>query len=125
MRRSWLSMAVLAALAAIPLAALAQQSAAVQLSDKEAQGRKLFNQSCMVCHTKPQITSGMYGPVLSKETANGDPEVLRGLISDGSPRMPGFKYHFTPAQIDALVAYVKTLPKPATAAGGSSKGDVD
>jgi mono/diheme cytochrome c family protein len=30
--------------------------------------------------------------------------------------MPGFKYHFRPEQIDAIVAYVKTLPVPAPAA---------
>jgi mono/diheme cytochrome c family protein len=26
--------------------------------------------------------------------------------------MPGFKYHFEPAQIDAIVAYLKTIPTP-------------
>jgi mono/diheme cytochrome c family protein len=29
--------------------------------------------------------------------------------------MPGFKYHFRPEQIDAIVAYIKTLPVPAPA----------
>jgi mono/diheme cytochrome c family protein len=44
---------------------------------------------------------------------NGNDEALRKQIAEGSPRMPGFKYHFKPAEIDALVAYLKTLPPPA------------
>ena len=43
----------------------------------------------------------------------------RKQIAEGSPNMPGFKYHFTPAQIDAIVAYLKTVdapPAPAAAA---------
>jgi len=41
---------------------------------------------------------------------------MREFISNGTPNMPGFKYHFRPDQIDAIVAYVKTLPAPATSA---------
>lgn len=122
--RGWLRSAVLAIVLAAPAAAPAQQPAP-PLNDTEKQGQRLFNQSCMVCHTKPQITSGMYGPALSKEAGSGDTQVVRQVISDGTPRMPGFKYHFTPAQIDALVAYLKTMPKPAASSGGSTKGDVD
>jgi mono/diheme cytochrome c family protein len=121
--RGWLRLAVLAILMATPAAGLAQQAPPLNASQK--QGQRLFNQSCMVCHTKPQITSGMYGPVLSKETGGGDAQVLRTVISDGTPRMPGFKYHFTAAQIDAIVAYLKTLPKPVAAASGSDKGGMD
>ncbi len=125
MRCRWLQAAVLAVLVAAPVATVAQQAAAPSLNDTEKQGQRLFNQSCMVCHTKPQITSGMYGPALSKEAAGGDAQVMRQVISDGTPRMPGFKYNFTPAQIDAIVAYLKTVPKPVASSGGSTKGDVD
>ena len=124
MRCKWLRSAVLAVLIAVPLSAVAQ-SVAPRLTPKEAQGRKLFNQSCMVCHAKPLITGGMYGPVLSKDTAGGDAGVLHGLIADGSPRMPGFKYQFTGPQIDAIVAYLKTVPKPVATASGSDKGGMD
>jgi mono/diheme cytochrome c family protein len=30
--------------------------------------------------------------------------------------MPGFKYHFEPDQIDAIVAYLKALPGPVRSA---------
>jgi mono/diheme cytochrome c family protein len=38
--------------------------------------------------------------------------VMREVISNGTPRMPGFKYHFEPTQIEAIVAYLKTIPAP-------------
>ena len=38
------------------------------------------------------------------------------VISNGTPRMPGFKYHFEPTQIEAIVAFRKTIPTPPTPA---------
>jgi mono/diheme cytochrome c family protein len=87
------------------------------LDDKELLGMRLFNQSCRVCHTKPQMTSPLYGPELSRDSAGGQDTVMREVIGNGTPRMPGFKYHFEPAQIEAIVAYLRTIPPPpATAA---------
>jgi len=37
---------------------------------------------------------------------------MREFISSGTPNMPGFKYHFRPEQIDAIVAYPKTCRCP-------------
>jgi mono/diheme cytochrome c family protein len=37
---------------------------------------------------------------------------MRQVIMDGTPRMPGFKLQFEPAQIDAVIAYLKTVPAP-------------
>jgi mono/diheme cytochrome c family protein len=82
------------------------------LNDTQKLGQRLFYQSCVVCHTKPQITSGQYGPVLSKETLNGQEDVMREFIGAGTARMPGFKYQFEPTQINAIVAYLKTVPAP-------------
>ncbi len=102
---------VAAWMAALSQGALAQDNAAT-LDDSQKQGQRLFYQSCVVCHTKPQITSGQYAPVLSKETLAGSDDAIRSFISDGTPRMPGFKYQFAPAQINAIVAYLKTVPAP-------------
>jgi len=83
------------------------------LTPQQLLGRNLFNQSCMVCHVKLQITSpAKYGPDLSKNALGGQEAVMRDVISNGTPNMPGFKYHFEPEQIDAIVSYVKTLPAP-------------
>jgi mono/diheme cytochrome c family protein len=85
-------------------------ASAQQLSDQQLLGMRLFNQSCRVCHTKPQLTSPLYGPALSQKSLNGQADVMREVIGNGTPRMPGFKHHFQPAQIDSIVSYVKTIP---------------
>ena len=93
------------ALALAPLGASAQE--------QQLLGMRLYNQSCRVCHTKPQLTSQQYAPPLSRVSLNGNDDALRKQIADGSPKMPGFKYHFKPAEIEAIVAYIKTVPPPA------------
>ena len=80
---------------------------------------RLFNQSCRVCHTKPQMVSPLYGPELSQNSLGGQESVMREVISNGTPRMPGFKYHFEPTQIEAIVAFLKTIPTPPTPAPAS------
>jgi mono/diheme cytochrome c family protein len=83
------------------------------LNETQTTGRTLFAQSCVVCHVKVQLgTGGHYGPALSRMSLGGQEAVMRELISNGTPNMPGFKYHFKPDQIDAIVAYLKTLPMP-------------
>jgi mono/diheme cytochrome c family protein len=82
------------------------------LNDTQKLGQRLFYQSCVVCHTKPQITSGQYGPVLSKDSLGGQEDVLREFIGTGTSRMPGFRFQFEPTQINAIVAYLKSVPAP-------------
>jgi mono/diheme cytochrome c family protein len=36
--------------------------------------------------------------------------VVRGVISNGTPRMPGFKITYSSDQIAAVAAYIKTMP---------------
>ena len=102
-------------LAAWPLAAGAQQAA--PLNEKQTLGRNLFAQSCIVCHVKTQLAAGgHFGPALSGMSLGGQEDLMREFISSGTPNMPGFKYHFEPDQIDAIVAYLKALPAPAPSA---------
>ena len=112
MRRS--ALFAITMLALWPHGVFAQQIAANSpLNDKQLLGMRLFNQSCRVCHTKPQLTSPLYGPALSRQSLGGQEDVMREVISNGTPRMPGFKHHFEPAQIAAIAAYLKTIPAPA------------
>jgi mono/diheme cytochrome c family protein len=91
--------------------------AANTLTSQQIRGRNLFNQSCMVCHVKLQITSpAKYGPDLSKNSLGGNEALMRDVIGNGTPNMPGFKYHFESSQIDDIIAYVKSLPASATTA---------
>jgi mono/diheme cytochrome c family protein len=107
MRRS----AFVVLLATLPQGLAAQPSAEV-LTEAQQLGMRLYNQSCVVCHAKPQITSGQYGPPLSQESAGGREDVMREVIANGTPRMPGFKYQFEPSLIEAIVAYLKIVPPP-------------
>ena len=79
-------------------------------TDTEREGLRLFSQSCGVCHTVVQQRTRQYGPVLSRDTLGGDEDLIREYIANGTPRMPGFRYYFDPAQINAIVAYLKTVP---------------
>jgi mono/diheme cytochrome c family protein len=108
-------------LCSLPLLLAISHSALAQGAG-EPLGMRLFNQSCRVCHTKPTLLSPQYGPTLSMNTLGGDAGIMREVISNGTPRMPGFKYDFTAAQIDAIVAYIKTVPIPAQTSSAPAKG---
>ena len=95
-------------LVAFPCAAFAQ----ADLNPQQLEGLRHFNQACRVCHTKPQMTSPQYGPILSRVTLKGGEEAMKAFIANGTARMPGFRYHFRPPEIDAIVSYIKTLPEP-------------
>ena len=102
-----------AILAALVTGASAQQP---QLNDAQQLGQSLFVQSCGVCHLKPQLTSVQFAPVLSRESLGGQEDVMRQVIANGTPRMPGFKHHFDQTQIAAIAAYLKTVPVQQAAA---------
>ncbi|MGH8639964.1 MAG: hypothetical protein ACREUZ_22795, partial [Burkholderiales bacterium] len=74
--------------AALLLTVLVQTASAadVVLNETETLGRRLFEQSCGICHMRPLLTARvMYGPELSRETASGNEEVVRGIITEGTP----------------------------------------
>jgi mono/diheme cytochrome c family protein len=102
-RRAWLALVLLA------VAPQTASAAEVTLNDQQKLGWRLFETSCGVCHTRPTLIAGMYGPELNKESAGGREQVIRDVITNGTPRMPGFKYTYSPEQIAAIAAYVKTL----------------
>ena len=90
------------------------QQADDTLNDTQKLGRQMFAQSCGVCHLPPAINARTYGPGLSRDTAGGSDEVIRGVISEGTPRMPAFKHYLQRGEIDAIIAYLKTVPATAT-----------
>jgi len=99
----------------------AQEQIDAKLDATQQMGQHLFNQSCRVCHAKPQLTSVQYGPALSKASASGNAGGMHDIIANGTPRMPGFKYHFKPEQIDAIVAYLMTVPPPEAPAAAPAR----
>jgi mono/diheme cytochrome c family protein len=86
------------------------QAPDASFTDSQKLGLRLFSQSCGVCHTVVQQRTKQYAPVLSRDTLGGDEELMREYISNGTPRMPGFRFNFEPEQISAIVSYIKTMP---------------
>jgi mono/diheme cytochrome c family protein len=97
--------------------ACAEAAPDAAFNDAQQEGLRLFSQSCGVCHTQIQQRTRQYGPVLSRDTLGGDEEAMRDYIATGTPRMPGFRFNFEPAQINAIVQYIKTIPPQAVPAG--------
>src|ERR1043165_7202017 len=97
---------------ALAVGAQVTPAAADDLDATQQLGRQLFGQSCTVCHLKQQLGAAIYGPPLAKASLGGQEDVMREGIANGTPRMPPFKYNFEPAQIDAIVRYLKTMPGP-------------
>jgi mono/diheme cytochrome c family protein len=90
-------------LAAFPVCA---QQPADNLNDIQRHGRQVAR---------------TYGPPLSKDTAGGNDEVIRGVISEGTPRMPAFKHYLERPEIDAIIAYLKTVPTPPPAPASATR----
>jgi mono/diheme cytochrome c family protein len=97
-----------------PIALSAQESItqAPELNKTQILGRRIYQQRCGICHTQP-TASPMYGIALNKELVDGNEDMIRDYIRNGSMKMPGFKYGLEPAEIDAIVQYLKTVPKAA------------
>jgi mono/diheme cytochrome c family protein len=82
--------------------------APLPLNETELKGRKLFAQRCANCHGG---TAQRPGPPLGQQTVEklGD-SFIREKVRKGSLAMPGFEYSLEPAQIDRIVAFLKTAP---------------
>jgi len=112
---------LLIVLAAATPAAHAQQG---DLNETQLRGRQVFAQSCGICHLQPSLGVKTYGPPLNKAAAAGNDEIMRAFIVNGTDRMPAFKYYLKPAEVDAIIAYVRTVPAPvAPAKNGKGKAD--
>ncbi len=109
-----------------PLTAGAQQANTDKppLTDTQKLGQRIFEQRCGICHAPARGAFVMYGPYLYKGLINGSEDAIKEMIRTGTSKMPGFKYGLQPAEIDAIVEYLKTVPKPAKTAE-SGAGMVD
>ena len=107
---------LLACLVALWPSGASAQQAGDGLNDLQRHGRQLLAQSCGVCHLPPSLNARTYGPPLNKAAANGDDSIMREYILNGTPRMPAFKHYLRDNEINAIIAYVRTVPTPAPAA---------
>jgi mono/diheme cytochrome c family protein len=100
--------------AAGPQYASAQQ-AGPALNETQRHGQQLLAQSCGICHLPPERGAKTFGPPLNKLAGGGDDDIMREYITNGTPRMPSFKSYLKSTDIDAIIAYVRTVPAPAAA----------
>lgn len=93
--------------------------AAPALGEAELKGRALFAQRCANCHGG---TRQRPGPLLGKPTVEklGD-AAMQEKVRKGSAMMPGFEHTLQPAQIDQIVAFLKTFTPRAPAPGATSE----
>jgi mono/diheme cytochrome c family protein len=78
--------------------------------------QSLFNQSCASCHGKngagTPVGKSLNAPDLGSAAVQNKPDAqLRQIMSDGKNNMPPFKSSLSEAQIDSLVAYIRTFSK--------------
>lgn len=82
------------------------------LSADEVRGRQLFMQRCALCHDplgQPSYPNAP-GPWVDAETVRSlSEESVRDTIMLGSARMPGWQYTLEPAQVNKVIAYLKTV----------------
>jgi mono/diheme cytochrome c family protein len=120
-------MLLLFLLSLFPLTLLAQNgsSASASPNDSVILGRRLFQQNCSVCHTQATLTNPMYGPSLYRDIVNGREDAMRDFIGKGSNKMPGFRYGLKASEINAIVEYLRTVPKPVQRGPQKGEGPVD
>ena len=116
-------------LAIFPLTARAQQvNTDKPLNDAQKFGQRVFQQRCGICHAPARSGFQMYGPALHKDLINGSEDAIKEMIRSGSGKMPGFKLGLQSSEIDAIVEYLKTVPKPPKStepATGGTMGPLD
>src|SRR3954469_11417730 len=88
------------------------QQPADTLNDTQRHGRAVLAQSCGICHLAPSRGAKTYGPPLHRLSASGNDLLMRAFITNGGGRMPAFKYYLKPEEIDALIAYIRSVPEP-------------
>lgn len=93
-----------------------KSDAELGLTSTQAIGRHVFDANCARCH-EPYSSHALHGPSLknvykkqylpSGTPANDDR--ITDLIVHGKAKMPAFGNTLSDSQIDALLAYLKTL----------------
>ena len=94
-----------------------------------AKGKELFR-SCSGCHHTdtdarkmgPSLRS-LFGKVLLRNGKRANEENVRTIIQEGWNGMPSFMYTFRPAELDDLMAYLKTLNARVSVASDAATSD--
>ena len=81
------------------------------LSAKAHAGQETFNHNCQQCHAVYE-GQGSFGPNLNAEMKKphhkSAAEILK-IMREGKGKMPGYASKLAPADMDDLIAYLRTL----------------
>jgi len=107
-------------------AQFAQTAPGKPVTEAEKAGQKLFFQRCSVCHMGTYPAYKLYGPPLYGDVirTKGD-DAVRTKILDGSPTMPAWKYTFKPADVDKIIAFMKTITKEDVVRESLARGNAE
>ncbi len=93
-----------------------KSDAELHLTEQQARGRRLFDQSCAQCHRaysgEAQVGPSLQGVFKKQALPSGTPandDRVRENILLGRAKMPGFRNLFSDDQVDDLIAYLHTL----------------
>jgi mono/diheme cytochrome c family protein len=93
-----------------------KSDAELHLTEQQARGRRLFDQSCAQCHRaySPEAQNGpsLQGVFKKQTLPSGTPandDRVRENILLGRAKMPGFRNLLSDDQVDDLIAYLHTL----------------
>jgi mono/diheme cytochrome c family protein len=93
-----------------------KSDAELHLTEQQARGRRLFDQSCAQCHqaysSAIQAGPSLQGVFKKQTLPSGTPandDRVRENILLGRAKMPAFRNLFSDDQVDDLIAYLHTL----------------
>jgi mono/diheme cytochrome c family protein len=93
--------------------------APLMLNEAQLNGRRIVGQRCANCHAG---NSRQPGPPLGKAIVDTRGEsFIRDKVNKGSMLMPGFQYTLNAAQIDDIIAFLKTYTPPARSAAAGEE----
>ena len=110
-----LALVAVGLMGAPPLASAQAPPRAAAAGPSAMRGEAWFFQRCSLCHVGRVVKDDSYKPMspplagVLKGAAPDREAAIREQIQRGSLRMPGFRYNFTPAEFEDLMAYLKTL----------------
>jgi cytochrome c6 len=96
---------------------LALAAAGSARAQQPTEGATIYAHTCAACHgargtPAPAMAHAMGIPDLAAATVTAATDsTWREIVLDGKAKMPAYKARLTPAQVEAVVAYLRTLGK--------------
>jgi mono/diheme cytochrome c family protein len=103
------ALAQAAILSAMGCASITATAQVATMATQVKTGERLFNQACRICHAENVPGAAPYGGLLWSGSAGGSVTAINAIISEGTARMPAWKYRFSPQEIGTISAYLMTI----------------